>query len=57
MSGTKINYRIFVGNRPIEELSGTERKQFAERCADQIGQALNDYFGQHPEEYERMCKK
>lgn len=52
----QITYRIFVGNRPIEELSRAERKQFVEQCADQMGQKLNDYFGQHPEVYERMCE-
>lgn len=53
----QISYRIFVCNRPLEELSPAERKEFAKRCVKRMGTVLNDHFGQHPEEYEKVVSK
>ena len=53
----QISYRIFVGNRPLEDLSPAERKEFAKRCAERMGTVLNEHFGQHPEEYEKVVSK
>lgn len=51
-----LEYRIFVGERPIEELSNQEREEFSERVVERMGRALNDYFSCHPEEYIRWIK-
>lgn len=49
-----IKIRIFVGDRPIEELSPEDREAFQERTVQRMGDALNDYFSQHPEEYKKV---
>lgn len=50
----ELTYRIFVGERPWEELTEEEREAFREKCADRMGRALNDYYTQHPEAYQRI---
>lgn len=32
-------------------------KGFSQECVKRMGDVLNDYFGQHPDVYERMCKE
>lgn len=46
-----LKFRIFVGDRPLEDLSPQERAEFSRRTAERMGNALNDYFSCHPQEY------
>ena len=48
-----LKFQIFVGDRPIEELTPQEREEFACRTAERMGNAFNDYFSCHPEEYKK----
>lgn len=50
----EIKCRIFVGDRPIEELTDKEREEFSARCARRMGDSLNSWFGLHPDEYEKV---
>ena len=53
----EIGIRIFVGDRPIEELSAVEVKAFRDKTAERMGNALNDYFTLHPEEYGKIQER
>lgn len=46
-----LKFRIFVGDRPIEELTEEEREIFSNKVVERMGNALNDYFSAHPEDY------
>lgn len=57
--GQQIKCRGFIpdgngGYRPVESLSPDEKREFAQKLADRMGAALNDYFSQHPEVYEKF---
>lgn len=54
-----LTYRILVpdgegGHRPIEELTPAEREAFSNRIVETLGKGFNDYFGLHPEVYEKI---
>lgn len=49
-----LPYRIFVGNRPIEDLNQEELEAFKNRVVNRMGNAMNDYFSCHPEEYKKV---
>lgn len=49
-----FSYRFFVGDRPLDELTTEEQKEFGEKVTQRMGNALNDYFSQHPEEYKKI---
>jgi len=46
-----LDFRIYVGGRPLEELTAEERAAFGDRAAERMGRALNDYFSRHIDEY------
>ena len=55
----EITVRGFVpdgkgGYRPYEELSEKEKYAFAKKINERMGQVMNDYFAQHPEEYAKL---
>lgn len=52
MAKTDLKARIFIGGRPLEDLSDDEREDFARAAARRMGETLNAWFGAHPEEYE-----
>lgn len=52
----KITYRIFVGDRPIEDLSENDLRAFKQRTAERMVNALNDFFTQRPEEFKRVLE-
>lgn len=47
----ELTFRIFIGDRPMEDLTAEERKLFAERCGQRMADALSDHYTVHPEEY------
>lgn len=49
-----LNFEIYVGDRPIEELAPEEREEFAQRVVDRLGNAFNIWFSTHPEEYKKI---
>ena len=53
----EIGIRIFVGDRPIEALTAEEVQAFSERTTERMGNALNDYFTLHPEEYGKIQER
>lgn len=54
MAAREIQIRIFVGDRPFNELTEGERESFRRRCVQRMGETLNGYFGAHPEEYAKI---
>ena len=53
----KIGIRIFVGERPIEDLTKEEFAEFQKRTVECMGNTLNDYFTLHPEEYGKIQER
>lgn len=49
-----LAYRIFVGDRPWEEMSKQEKEEYGTRAAERMGRALNDYFSCHIDEYQKV---
>lgn len=49
-----LKYRIFVGDRPLEELTPDEREVFRDRVVQRMGEVFNDYFSLHPEVYAKF---
>lgn len=45
---------VYIGDRPIEDLTAEEREAFDARCAERMGRAINDYYSCHPEELEQL---
>lgn len=54
MAKTELKARVFLGGRPLEELSEKEKAAFAESAARRMGETLNAWFGAHPEEYGKI---
>jgi len=54
MAKTELRARVFVGERPLEELTDEEREAFADKVAQRIGETFNTWFGTHPEEYAKV---
>ena len=46
--------RLWVGDRPIEELTPEEREDWERRAVERMGRALSDYFSSHIEEYKKI---
>ena len=57
MARQKIKIRIFVGDRPLEELTAREREDFGEKCARRMGESFNSWFACHPEEFNAIKEK
>lgn len=51
-----LKYEIFVGERPLEELTPQEREDFVNRTVERMGNALNNYYSCHPQEWVKLCK-
>lgn len=51
-----LPYRIFVGDRPLEDLTDKEREEFGDRVAQRMGDAFNRCFNSRPEEYIRYVQ-
>lgn len=49
-----IPFQIFVGGKPIEDLSAKEYDQFQSNLNKRMGQAMNDYFNAHPDEFLKL---
>lgn len=49
-----LKFRVFVGGVPWEELTEQQKEEFSQSAAERMGRALNDYYGQHPEEYAKI---
>ena len=49
--------RVFVGDRPIEDLTPEERTAFQRRTVQRMGDVFNNYFSLHPDVYVRVCEK
>ncbi|MBQ9345898.1 MAG: hypothetical protein IJT94_00985 [Oscillibacter sp.] len=49
--------RVFVGGRPLEDLTAEERTAFQRRTVQRMGDVLNSYFSRHPDVYVRVCEK
>lgn len=58
MRGKPITVRLFVPSDgkyiPFESMSETEKATFGRRCAARMGNAMNDYFNQHIEQYQKI---
>ena len=39
---------------PFDELTPEQRESWRERAAARLGEAMSDYFTQHPEEYRAL---
>jgi len=50
----EIGIRIFIGEKPLHELTQEEYEDFQRRTAERIGNTLNDYFSAHIEEYQKI---
>lgn len=53
-SREKIEYKFFIGDREISELTEQEREAFADRAAASMGEAIQSSFAEHPEEYQKI---
>ena len=56
MKNGPITCRGFVpdgrgGYRRVEEMTPEERADFGQRLVQRMGQALNDHYSSHPEDY------
>lgn len=51
MKQPEFTYRYFWNGVPFEELDAETRAELPHRLARRMGDALNRYFGLHPEEY------
>lgn len=49
-----LAFRIFVGDRPWEDMSPQEREEYGTQAAERMGTALNDYFSCHIDEYQKV---
>lgn len=49
-----LPYKIFVGNRPWDDFSPEEKDAYANKMVRRMGEAMERYFGQHPEEYAKF---
>lgn len=49
--------RVFVGDRPIEDLTPEEQAAFQRRTVERMGAVFNDYFSRHPDVYVRVCER
>ena len=49
-----IGYRIFVGDRPLEDLTPEERDAFSDSVVERMGKAFNDYFSVNPDVYQKF---
>lgn len=47
-----MKYRIFIGEKPIEELTEEEREKFANDAAERLGRVLNELLTE--EEFEKI---
>lgn len=50
----EIGIRIFVNNRPLEDLTKEEFEAFQKSVVERMENTLNDYFSTHPEEYAKL---
>ena len=50
----KLSYRIFVGDRLLDQLTAAERETFADKTAERMGWTLNSWFTQHIAEYQKV---
>ena len=50
----ELTFRIFIGDRPYEELTAEERTAFSRQAVKRMGDALQDYYSRHPEEYKNL---
>ena len=48
--------RVFVGDKPIEELTPEEHAAFQRRVVERMGEVLNNYFSHNPEVYVRVVR-
>lgn len=51
-----LDFEIFVGDRPLDDLTPQEREDFANRVVERMGNALNNYYSCHPQEWITLCK-
>lgn len=49
-----LNFEIYVGDRPLEELKPEEREEFTQSVVDRLGNVFNTWFSTHPEEYKKI---
>lgn len=49
-----IKIRIFVGDRPLEELTPEEKSEYGKKAAQRMGEVFNRYFNEHPEVLEKL---
>ena len=58
MRGKPITCRLFIpdgnGYRDWHELTDEEKEAFGRRCANRMGQALNDCFSRNIQEYQKI---
>ena len=48
--------RVFVGDRPLEDLTPEEQAAFRRRTVERMGGVLNAYFSLHPDAYVRTIQ-
>lgn len=51
-----LKFRIFIGDfdHPWESLTAEEQEKFRDQTVERMGQALNNYYACHMDEYERL---
>lgn len=57
----KIGFRLFLENeqgevKPWGECSEDEINRFKENASKRLGKSMSRYFGQHPEEYQKLLE-
>lgn len=52
--GNEIKIRIFIGDRPLEELTPEEKSKYGKKAAQRMGEVFNRYFNEHPEVLEKL---
>lgn len=52
--GNEIKIRIFIGDRPLEELTPEEKSEYGKKAAQRMGEVFNRYFNEHPEVLEKL---
>lgn len=48
--------RVFVGDRPLEDLTPEEHAAFQRRTVERMGNVLNNYFSLHTDVYVRIAR-
>lgn len=51
-----LDFEIFVGDRPLNDLTPQEREDFSNRVVERMGNTLNNYYSHHPQEWIALCK-